>query len=94
MKLKGEVKMENQEKKEYTTAEYYEMYGDDIKVNFNIDYLSTQPSGSQSCSAHAEAMMLSMYYNIKFEGNRFWSQKNEVSGEIRWNGSSRYEYCL
>ena len=35
--------MENQDKKEYTTEEYYEMYGDAIKVNFNADYLSTQP---------------------------------------------------
>lgn len=83
--------MENQDKKEYTTEEYYEMYGDAIKVNFNADYLSTQPRGSQSCPVHAEAMMLSMYYDVKFDGNRFWNQSNETSGGISWNGSNRYE---
>lgn len=82
--------MENIEKTSYTTEEYYDIYGDNIKVNFNVDYISTQPSGSSSCSAHAEAMMLSMFYDMKFPALNFWNNANETSGGIVWQGNEKF----
>ncbi len=78
------------ENTEYTTEYYKNKFGNEIKVNFSVDYFSTQASGSISCPAHAEAMMLSMYYDRYIPYDMFWEAGYSEENGPHWKGNREF----